>query len=72
MYDVVAKDGTAENYVNESDPSKNWTMLTVRAEKVRYPAPLDNFSIGLFGVNAGDWFDVQELSVFVGIVPSVP
>jgi hypothetical protein len=39
-------------------------------EKVLYPAPIDNFSIGLFGVAAGDYFDVRELSMFVGFLPS--
>ena len=51
--------------------SEEWTTLTVQAKKVLYPHPSDNFSLGLMGVETGDWFDVRELSSFVGILPEV-
>ncbi len=63
------EDGKAEGYTAHADASEEWTTLTVRAQKVYHPAPGDNFSLGLFGMEVGDWFDVRELSLFVGILP---
>jgi hypothetical protein len=41
----------------------------VRTERVAHPDARDNFSLGLFGVERGNWFDVRELSLFVGTLP---
>ncbi len=69
LQDVVAEDGRAEGYAAHANTSEEWTTLTVWAQKVLPPAPGDNFSLGLFGVEVGEWFEVRELSLFVGILP---
>ncbi|HLC42604.1 MAG TPA: YfhO family protein, partial [Methylomirabilota bacterium] len=69
LHDVVAGDGTTEDYSTRSRSAGEWTTLIVRAEKIRYPSSSDRFSLGLTKVSAGDWFDVRELSLFVGILP---
>jgi hypothetical protein len=69
LYDVVAADGTAKTYTAQAPAGEEWTTLVVRAERVVRADPRDNFSLGLFGVERGDWFDVRELSLFVGTLP---
>lgn len=50
--------------------SGDWTTMVARSGRVEHPNPGDNYTIGLVSVEAGDWFDVQELSLFVGILPT--
>ena len=69
FYNVVAEKDRAENYTTHADASEEWTTFTDRAQRILHPAPSDNFSLGLFGVGAGDWFEVRELSLFVGTLP---
>lgn len=70
LYDVVAADGTAKTYTAQGAGGEGWTTLVVRAHlEVAQPDARDNFSLGLFGVERGDWFDVRELSLFVGTLP---
>ncbi len=69
LYDVVAADGKAQTYTAQAEAAEQWTMLTVRAQRVVYPDPRDNYSLGVFGVAKGDWFDVREVSLFVGTLP---
>ncbi|PYN43497.1 MAG: hypothetical protein DME00_26905 [Candidatus Rokuibacteriota bacterium] len=38
-------------------------------DQVVHPAPGDNFAVGLIDPRKGDWFEVRELSVFVGTLP---
>ncbi len=33
------------------------------------PSAADNFSLGVWGLSEGDWFDVRELSLFIGYLP---
>ena len=65
---MVAR-GKTKTYSSDVEPSDRWKTLTVRVEKVNHPAPGDNFSLGLFGVKGEDWFDVRELSLFIGRLP---
>ena len=71
LFDVVAENGRSEDYTVYGNASEEWTTLTVQVEKILYPDPGDNFSLGLEEVEAGDWFDVRELSSFVGVIPDV-
>jgi peptidoglycan/LPS O-acetylase OafA/YrhL len=68
VYDEVAP-GDARSYIDDGPSSRQWVTLTVRVRAVHHPSPSDNFSVGLFNVGKGDWFDLRELSVFVGTVP---
>jgi hypothetical protein len=36
---------------------------------VEHPDAQDNYSLGLYDVQPGDWFEVRELAVFLGEVP---
>jgi len=40
-----------------------------REDQVVHPAPGDNFAVGFIDPRKGDWFEVRELSVFVGTLP---
>ena len=70
LYDVVAADGTAKTYTAQAPAGEEWMTLVVRAQlEAAHPDARDNFSLGLFGVARGDWFDIRELSLFVGTLP---
>ncbi|GEM_PF-442542 len=71
LYDVVAKDGRAMDHRTETTPRDPWTTLTVGTDHFVANTG-SNYSIGLVGVQAGDWFDVRELDVFVGLLPLDP
>jgi peptidoglycan/LPS O-acetylase OafA/YrhL len=68
LFEVAPRDEQAKNYRTQVDPAGRWTTLVVGTERTDHD-PRDNFSLGLVGVEAGDWFDIRELSVFKGIVP---
>ena len=40
-----------------------------REDQVVHPAPGDNFAVGFIDPRKGDWFEVRELSLFVGTLP---
>ncbi|TKS58085.1 MAG: acyltransferase [Nitrospira sp.] len=69
VYDEVAPGGTTRSYVDDAPSSRRWVTLTVRVRAVHHPSPSDNFSVGLFDVGKGDWFDLREFSLFVGTIP---
>jgi hypothetical protein len=69
LYDVVAPDGRAKMDSAQVEASDLWTTLTVRVPEVIHADPRDNFSLGIFSVAPGDWFEVRELSLFVGTLP---
>jgi len=46
-----------------------WQTLVNRRAQVTHPAPGDNFGVGLIDPRKGDWFEVRELSLFVGTLP---
>ena len=46
-----------------------WNGLSVKLPRVERPTTSDNFSLGLYDVQAGDIFDIRELSLFVGLLP---
>jgi peptidoglycan/LPS O-acetylase OafA/YrhL len=68
LFESASKGGPSKSYRTEVEPVERWRTLVVAAQ--RFDAdPGDNFSVGLVDVEAGDWFDIRELSVFKGIVP---
>jgi hypothetical protein len=73
LHDVVSPNGRAVDLVTRAKPSNSdeWTTLVVRTPKVVYASPDDYFSIGISPVSVDDWFDVSELSVFVGVFPNL-
>jgi hypothetical protein len=68
VWDVVSDSGKVKSFTNRHQASEDWTTLFTRAQQVVYPSPEDYFSVGVVAVKAGEWFDVRELSVFVGVV----
>jgi hypothetical protein len=46
-----------------------WNVLSVRLPGVERLTAGDNFSLGLYNVEAGDLFDIRELSLVVGLLP---
>jgi Bacterial membrane protein YfhO len=70
LYDVVSGQDPASSYIARASPSENAsTTLRVRADRVQRPDPQDNYSLGLYNVQAGDWFEVSELALLVGTLP---
>jgi hypothetical protein len=54
---------------DETIATEQWETLTIDGEVVSWPSYLDTYSVGLFEVKAGDWFDVRELSLYIGRLP---
>ena len=69
VYDEIAPGGVNRSYVDDAPSSRRWVTLVVRVRAVHHPSPNDNFSVGLFDVGKGDWFDLREFSLFVGTIP---
>jgi hypothetical protein len=70
LYDVVDEDGQADTSTDRAPASEDrWTTLELPSARVRFADPNDNYSLGLFDVQPGDWFDVRELSLFLGRLP---
>lgn len=69
LHDVVNENGRAVDQLSRAPASEAWTALWVRTPRATYPSSDDYFTLGLARVSEGDWFDVRELSVFVGVFP---
>jgi len=61
--------GSAESSMVQTDADNAWQTLAIRRDQVVHPAPGDNFAVGLIDPRKGDWFEVRELSLFVGTLP---
>ena len=48
--------------------TEEWTRLTVR-RRVAFPSPQDKIAVGLLDASAGDWFEVREFEVALGVAP---
>ena len=68
LKDVADASGTAAMVTDQHIAAEAWTTLSVRRRMV-HPSPEDNVSVGLIGADGGDWFEVRELDVFLGVVP---
>jgi hypothetical protein len=68
VWDIVGDSGRVKSYTNREPGSQDWTTLSQRVPVLVYPSPDDYFAIGLVQPQAGDWFDVRNLSVYVGTI----
>ena len=68
MRDIVDAVNTAESVTDRRPTSEEWTTLTVR-RRVVYPSPGDSFSVGIADADGGDWFEIRDLTVVLGIAP---
>lgn len=66
---TLYEDTGGQIHDRRTKPSATWTTLTLRVPKVAHLGPSANFSMGIFDVSEGDWFDIRELSLFAGILP---
>jgi hypothetical protein len=68
LRDTVDAAGNAESVVDRRPSSEEWTRLTVR-RRVVFPSPGDSFSVGLVDADGGDWFEVRDVQVVLGVAP---
>lgn len=68
LRDTVDAAGRAESVTDRRPSSEEWTRLTVR-RRVVYPSPGDSFSVGLENADGGDWFEVRDIQVVLGVAP---
>ena len=54
---------------NETIATEQWETLTIDGKFISWPSQQDTYSVGLIEVEAGDWFDVRELSLYIGRLP---
>jgi hypothetical protein len=70
LYRMLGSAGQADTQVARAEAKAGeWTVLTLATERVTHPSASDNYSLGLTTVQQGDWFEVRELSVFIGTLP---
>jgi hypothetical protein len=68
LRDVTDAAGNAETVADRRPTSEEWTTLSVR-RRVADPSPGDSFSVGIMDADGGDWFEVRDLTVVLGVVP---
>ncbi|MBI2756445.1 MAG: hypothetical protein HYX52_07030 [Chloroflexi bacterium] len=56
-------------YISTAPTSSDWETLRINVEQVTGPDASDSYSIGLSNVVQGDYFDVRELSLYLGQLP---
>jgi hypothetical protein len=66
--DTIDSGGTVETVTDRRPTSEEWTKLTVR-RRMLYPSPADSFSVGLVDPDGGDWFEVRDVQVVLGVAP---
>lgn len=68
LRDVTDASGNAETVADRQPTSEAWTTLTVR-RRVAFPSPGDSFSVGIVDADGGDWFEVRDVKVVLGVAP---
>ena len=68
LEDTVDANGNAENFGERRPATEEWTRLTVR-RRVVFPSPNDRLLVGLLDAEAGDWFEVRDIDVRLGVAP---
>jgi hypothetical protein len=68
LRDIADASGNAETIVDRRPTSEEWTTLTVR-RRVVYPSTGDSFSVGILDADGGDWFEVRDVKVVLGVAP---
>jgi hypothetical protein len=66
--DVTDATGNAESVVDRRPSSEAWTTMTVR-RRVVFPSSGDSFSVGIVDADGGDWFEVRDVTVVLGVAP---
>jgi hypothetical protein len=66
--DAVDAAGTSEAVTDRHPATEEWTRLTVR-RRVVFPSEKDKISVGLVDADNGDWFEVRDFEVFLGVAP---
>jgi len=68
LRNTIDASGDAESVSDRRPTSDEWTRLTVR-RRVVYPSSRDSFSIGIVDADGGDWFEVRDVQVVLGVAP---
>jgi hypothetical protein len=68
LRDVTDAAGNAESVVDRRPSSEAWTTMTVR-RRVVFPSAGDSFSVGILDADGGDWFEVRDVTVVLGVAP---
>ena len=68
LEDAVDASGTAESVGERRAATEEWTRLSVR-RRVVFPSENDKISIGLLDAEAGDWIEVRDFDVRLGVAP---
>jgi hypothetical protein len=66
--DVIDATGAADMVTDRRPTSEEWTRLTVR-RRVVYPSPSDAISVGIVDPDGGDWFEVRDVQIVLGVTP---
>jgi hypothetical protein len=68
LEDTVDAVGNAENVGERRPATEEWTRLTVR-RRVVFPSANDRLLVGLVDAEAGDWIEIRDLDVRLGVAP---
>ena len=68
LEDAVDASGTAESVSERRAATEEWTRLSIR-RRVVFPSENDKISIGLLEAEAGDWIEVRDFDVRLGVAP---
>jgi hypothetical protein len=68
LRDVTDAAGNAESVVDRRPSSEAWTTMTVR-RRVVFPSADDSFLVGIADADGGDWFEVRDVTVILGVAP---
>ena len=68
LEDVLDASGNTESVTERRPATEAWTRLTVR-RRVAFPSEKDRIAVGLVDADAGDWIEVRDLEVVLGVVP---
>ena len=68
LEDIIDASGGTQAATDRRVATDAWTRLTVR-RRVVFPSASDRISIGLVDAEAGDWIEVRDLDVRLGVAP---
>jgi len=68
LEDAVDASGTAESVSERRAATEERTRLSIR-RRVVFPSENDKISIGLLDAEAGDWIEVRDFDVRLGVAP---
>jgi hypothetical protein len=68
---VTRKDpnGQTQTAMAQASPGEAWTKLVVRMARQNRSDPQANFALGVYGLAEGDWFDVRQFALVIGVEP---